>query len=359
MANYFKGLKVVELASVLAGPAVGLFFAELGAEVIKIENKRTSGDVTRKWKLPSENPDENISAYFFSVNWGKEHLFLDLREKEDLEKVLDLIREADIVISNFKAGSAKKLGLDYAALQKINSRLIYASISAYGKNDPRPGFDVAMQAETGWIYMTGEADGQPCKLPVALIDILSAHQLKEGVLVALLERMKTGKGSEVTVSLFDSSIASLANQASNYLNLGHVPQRMGSLHPNIAPYGEIVYSKDQKPLMISTGTEAHFRLLCKCLGIPELSIDERFNSNEKRLGNRKALGGYLSKAFSEFESEFILEKMNEYGVPVVPIKNLEEVFAQPETEGLLLENNHEGRIYKSVKTAIFKINSNN
>lgn len=360
MPNYFTDLKIVELASVLAGPAVGMFFAELGAEVVKIENARTGGDVTRNWKMPGEDPSSQTSAYFFSTNWGKEHLFLDLRKKEDFGQVLDLIREADIVLSNFKSGSAKKLGLDFGSLRKINPKLIYASITAYGKDDPRPGFDAAMQAETGWVFMNGEPGGQPCKLPVALIDILAAHHLKEGILVALIQRLKTGAGCEVTVSLFDAAVASLANQASNYLNLGHVPERMGSLHPNIAPYGEIFYTKDKLPLLLSTGTEAHFRALNECLERPGLSMDERFSTNALRLENRRALQKELTPLFKKFTAEELLLRFQKAKVPVVPIRNLAEVFALPQAKKMILkgfssETETCGVPSRRVRTAVFEL----
>lgn len=354
--NFFQGLKVIELASVLAGPAVGMFFAELGASVIKVENARTGGDVTRIWKLPQEDADSPSSAYFFSVNWGKEHVFLDLRQADDLAQLLGWVAEADLVISNFKAGSAEKMGLDAVSLRKLNPRLIYASISAYGKNDPRPGFDVAMQAETGWVFMNGVPGGQPCKLPVALIDLLSAHQLKEGILVALLHRERTGEGSEVHVSLFDTAIASLANQAANYLNLGQVPQRMGSLHPNIAPYGEIFLTKDGQPLLLSTGTDKHFQSLCECLGVKELPFDERFSTNALRLANRTALQLILKNAFAQQPAALLLDSFLERKVPVSPIRNLAEVFELTEAQGLVLEEGIEcGKTSKRVRTAVFEI----
>jgi len=201
----FKDLVVVELASVLAGPAVGMFFAELGAKVIKIENKKTNGDVTRNWKLAKEDARDEFSAYYHSINWGKEKMMLDLGSEEDYKRVIELVKTADIVISNFKADSAIKLKMDYESLKHYNPTIIYASVSAYGDHNPAPGFDAMIQAETGWVHMTGEKNGAPVKMPVALIDILAAHQLKQGVLIALLKRQKTGEGSYVSISLFDAS----------------------------------------------------------------------------------------------------------------------------------------------------------
>ena len=212
----FANLVVVELASVLAGPAVGLFFAELGATVIKIENPTTGGDVTRKWKHPSENKDLTTSAYYHNVNWQKDAHFLNAKVPEDYAEIIRHIEKADIVISNFRTSSAAKLKLDYDSLSRKFPKLIYGSITSYGLSDDRPGFDALLQAETGWMHLNGQADGPPTKMPVALIDLLTAHQLKEGLLVALIQKMKTGSGAHVTASLFDSAVSALANHCLLY-----------------------------------------------------------------------------------------------------------------------------------------------
>ena len=167
--DIFKGLKVIEFSSVLAGPAVGMFFAELGAEVIKIENATTGGDVTRGWKLPSESPDNPASAYFYSVNYGKKHVFLDVENSDDKLKMTELLRGCDVVISNIKTSSAERLQIDYNTLKRGNERIIYAQIYGYDEKDETPAFDVVLQAETGFMYMNGERGGQPVKMPVALI----------------------------------------------------------------------------------------------------------------------------------------------------------------------------------------------
>ena len=352
----FHHLKVIELSSVLAGPAVGMFFAELGADVLKVENKTTGGDTTRHWKMPSEDPTDPASAYFHSVNWGKRHVFLDLTQTADREQLMGWLKDADVVISNFKKGGGERLGLDFASLVQRNPRLIYASISAYGEDDLRPGFDVAIQAETGWMYMNGEADGPPVKMPVALMDLLAAHQLKEGILVALLQRERTGKGMEVTVSLFDTGVASLANQAANWLNLAHLPQRIGSRHPNIAPYGEVFYTKDNKPLIVSTGTEQQFRALCELLAAPQLGEDARFATNALRLQNRDALAEGLQAAFRHFDAVEILDNCHALQVPIAPIRNLKEVFELPAAQDLILEEKTaEGKTSKRVKSVVFKL----
>lgn len=352
----FKDLLVVELASVLAGPAVGMFFAELGAKVIKIENKSTKGDVTRSWKLPVEDPTDEYSAYYHSINWGKEKRLLDLRPGADQDEVLELIKKADIVISNFKANSASKLRMDYESLKGHNPKLIYAAITAYGDNNPAPGFDVMIQAETGWIFMNGEKNGPPVKMPVALVDILAAHQLKQGILIALLKRQTKGEGSFVSISLFDASVAALANQASNWLNANVLPQRMGSQHPNIAPYGDIFHTKDKVGIILGTGTQKQYEGLCECLNLNELKSDERFLTNSLRLANRVALNEYLEaaigeKAYTDFKTECAQKK-----ITIAPINNMEDVFNMPAAQELVLtEKLPNGDVARSVRTAVFKI----
>lgn len=352
-----ENLKVVELASVLAGPAVGMFFAELGAEVIKIENKRTGGDVTRHWKLPVEDREDPYSAYYHSVNWGKKTMLLDLRQPADYQQAIDLIKKADVVISNYKPGSAEELNLDADTLRKLNPALIYASISAYGEDDLRPGFDVVIQAETGWMSMNGEPAGPPVKMPVALMDILAAHQLKEGILVALLKRQQTGEGCQVSVSLFDAGVASLANQAANWLNAGHLPRRMGSQHPNIAPYGDIFPTADGVSIIVSAATEKQYRSLLDCLDISELKADERFADNTGRLRHRSILNEYLAAAFQKQVSGEILERCHAAEVPVAPIRNVAEVFELPAARDLILDSGlPDGRQSRRVRTAVFRFN---
>ncbi|MEM6964191.1 MAG: CoA transferase [Bacteroidota bacterium] len=354
--EFFKGLRVVELASVLAGPAVGMFFAELGAEVIKIENKSTGGDVTRQWKLPNEDKNAFHSAYFCSVNWQKRILLKDLTEKADRAEVLDLIRTADVLVSNFKPASAKKMGMDYESLCAINDQLIYAALTSFGKNDYTPAFDIVMQAEAGFLYMCGEPDRDPVRMPVALIDLLAAHQLKEGILLALLKRNETGKGSLVTTSLLESAISSLANQATNWLMGNKIPERMGSQHPNIAPYGDAFYTKDQLPIILAVGTQKQFEKLCEVLQREFLKNDNRFITNTLRVKNRKALNEELARAIQHFEREILLEALKKEGVPVGSIRNMKEVFELEQAQRMILEETlPTGDLTKRVKTVAFEI----
>ncbi|MCB0479049.1 MAG: CoA transferase [Crocinitomicaceae bacterium] len=349
----FNKLKVVELAGVLAGPSVGMFFAELGAEVIKIENERSGGDVTRSWKLASEDKSSKVSAYFCSVNYHKEYQFKNLKEQRDLDKVRDLIREADIVLVNFKKGDDVKLGLDYETLKKINPKIIYAAITGFGDESERIAYDLILQAESGFMSMNGQESNPPTKMPVALIDVLAGHQLKEAILIELLKQGENRKAVKLTVSLFDSALASLVNQASNYLMTGHVPKRIGSKHPNIAPYGEIFETQDGKLITFAIGSHTHFQKLCEYLGIGELANDHRFSFNQNRVANRLELFELLQNEISKKDSK-IVDELNQVGVPSARIKSLDEVFQSEEAQNLVLEENIDGVATKRVKSIVYK-----
>ncbi len=358
MQNQFlKGLKVVEFASVLAGPAVGMFFAELGAEVIKIENKTTGGDVTRGWKQPSEDPDSPISAYWCSVNWGKKLMLLDLNDPDDQKVATKVAATADVVISNFKPSSARRMGFDADTLRLENQRLIYAQLNSYtDPEDESPAFDAVLQAEAGFLYMNGEPDRPPVKMPVALIDILAAHQLKEAILLALLHRERTGEGSTVTTSLMESALASLVNQASNYLMTGHIPQRMGTRHPNIAPYGDTYPCADGQILLLAVGTERQFSQLCKVLGLENLLQTPDFQTNTARIKNREGLNILLEASISKMTLDDAMTKCRAFGVPAARIRDMKSVFEMPAAQDMVLEEKMaDGTLTKRMKTIAFKI----
>lgn len=349
-------IRVLELATVLAGPAVGMFLAELGAKVIKIENQTTQGDVTRTWKLSSEASDWAYSAYYCSVNWGKEILLMDLNQAENLTWLQEQVKSADIVLANFKPESARRMGLDYESLSALNPQLIYGEITGYGPNDDRPAFDMVLQAEGGFLYMTGEKGGAPVKMPVALIDLLAAHQLKEGILLALLQREQRGEGCKVSVSLYDAALASLANQATNWLIAGKIPQRMGTLHPNIAPYGELLECSDGGQIVLAVGNDRQFQQLCKTLKLDTLIQDERYLSNNQRVINRSSLHTQLQTQASQFEREVLLGMLHAASVPAGAVRNMQEVFAEPAAQDLLLHwELPDGTPVTSVKSTVFEI----
>lgn len=350
----FKELTVIELASVLAGPSVGVFFAELGAKVIKVENKKTGGDVTRSWKLASEDKSHPFSAYYSSVNWGKESWFMDLKNKQDRQKLDTAISKADIVIANFKPGDAKKLELDFEHLKKLNSKLIYGEITGFGTQN-RTAYDVVLQAESGFLSMSGTESGELCKMPVALIDVLAAHHLKEGLLLALLQQQLDNKALKVTVSLYDAALASLVNQGTNWIMGGHIAQPMGTLHPNIAPYGELFSCKDEKKIVLAIGTNRQFVNLCEVLQCEDTSSDERFLNNQLRVKNRRALSKELSTVIAHFNREELMQLLLEKQVPAGALRNMKEVFELPQAQFLLQEEVKEGETLKAVKSVVFKI----
>lgn len=344
---------VVELAGVLAGPSAGLFFAELGATVIKIENPKTKGDVTRSWKLKSEPAEEDTSAYYWSVNAGKEIIFLDLTIQHDLEKFYTLVKIADVLIANYKAGDDVKLKVDYATLHKLNPQLIYASVNGFGANSPRSAYDLILQAESGFMFMNGEKNSPPLKMPVALIDLLAGHQLKEAVLLALIKKYKTQQGSHISVSLLDAAIASLANQATNWLIAHQLPTAQGSLHPNIAPYGELFETKDQHLVTFAIGSDKQFGHLCALLKL-DISANANYSTNQQRVINREALFALLYEQIKQLTFKELFDTCLQYDIPIGKVRNLKEVFELPEAQGMLNQMIHKNKPLTSVQSIAFR-----
>ena len=354
MKQFFSNLKVIELAGVLAGPSVGVFFAELGAKVIKIENPKTKGDVTRSWKSVNENPNDKESAYYWSVNTGKEVLFLDLTNEIDLRKFYALIKEADVLITNFKKGDDVKLRISYSQLRTLNSQLILASISGFGTENTRTAYDLILQAEAGFMLINGEPNSDPVKMPVALIDLIAGHQLKEAILIALLEREKTKSGCHVDVSLFDAAVVSLVNQATNWLIGNHLPQAIGSLHPNIAPYGELFSTKDYHTITFAIGNDKQFMSLCELLDVNEIAKDEKFNSNQSRIQNRDELYEKLNIEVEKINFDDLYKQCLEKEIPIGKLRNLKEVFELPEAKALLKQFSVNGQTKTAVNSIAFK-----
>ena len=329
-------LKVLELASVLAGPSVGQFFAELGAEVIKVENVHTGGDVTRTWRVKEEKTDDR-SSYFCSVNWGKKSIALDLNSSEGRQIIYQLVKKSDIVIASYKYGDAEKLGVDYKTLSSLNPKIVYGQITGFGSNNPRVGYDAVIQAEAGFMFMNGEPGGASLKMPVALMDILAAHHLKEGILLALLQKNKNGKGDFVEVSLLQSAIASLANQASNWLVAGVIPQKQGSAHPNIAPYGEIFKTNDNHEILLAVGSDRQFKSLCRILEIPDTNSTP-YLTNELRVINRTGLSFLLERKIECFPLNELVTALKDVNIPFGIVKDMEDVFATSEAQPLLIQS---------------------
>ncbi|MEM1041229.1 MAG: CaiB/BaiF CoA-transferase family protein [Bacteroidota bacterium] len=337
----FADLVVLELASVLAGPSVGQFFAELGAAVIKVENPATGGDVTRRWTLPTEDAAAERSAYFAAANWGKQSVAIDLRRAEGQRLLRDLAAQADIVVSSYKPGDAAKLGADFETLAAANPRLLYAEVVGYPQGSPgsdRAGYDAVVQAESGFTFMNGEAGGPPVKMPVALVDVLAAHQLKEALLVGLLERERTGRGGRFTVSLFESAVASLANQATNWLTGGHAPQRMGSAHPNIAPYGTVFQTANGEGVVLAIGTDRQFAALGEVLEMDAIAGAPRFATNAQRVRNRPFLDLLLAERIAAWDRDRLLAALAERHVPAGAVNDLPAVFEQPAAQALVVRD---------------------
>ncbi|MBO2008200.1 CoA transferase [Siccationidurans soli] len=334
-------MRILELASVLAGPQVGQFFAELGAEVLKIESP--AGDVTRTWKTAAETAasseagDASVSAYFAASNWGKQSLILDLTTAPGQAELHRLAASADIILASYKPGDAEKLRADYATLSKANPRLIYGHLTGYGPDAPRAGYDAVLQAEAGFMHLNAAGPGQsPQKMPVAMVDLLAAHQLKEGLLTALYQREKTGRGALVQVSLLDSALASLANQAATYLVTGRDPQPLGSGHPSIVPYGTVYTAANGRQLVLAVGSDGQFRHLCLVLERPDWASNGRFATNAARVTHRAELEALLTERIAEVNGDELLAELERRAVPAGAVRSVGEALAQPSAQAMLL-----------------------
>lgn len=329
----YDGLRVLELARVLAGPWIGQILADLGAQVIKVESPE--GDETRRWGPPFlENADGSVAdaAYFHSCNRGKESLVLDFRTAADRKRAVELACEADVLIQNFKVGSLAKYGLDYPTLASRNPRLVYCSISGFGQQGryaDRPGYDFVAQAMSGLMDVTGEPGHPPQKVGVAVADIVTGLYGLVGVQAALAERARTGQGQHVDVALLDSTIGILANQAMNCLIGNLTPARMGNAHPNIAPYQE--FRTADGFIVVAVGNDAQFRCLCDALGCAPLAQDPRFASNGARVRNRAELEQALAPALAALRRADALARLEAAGVPAGPINTVAEALADPNT----------------------------
>jgi len=326
-------LKIIELASVLAGPSVGAFFAEFGASVIKVENPRTSGDVTRSWRTAGEQNTSDISAYFASVNFGKRSLALDISQQQGRAVLYALLGAADVIIASYKPGDAEKLGMAYPEVKKHNPSIIYGHITGYGNDSSRAGYDAIIQAETGFTSMNGT--NEMCKMPVALMDVLAGHQLKEAILMALWSREKTNKGCYIPISLYDSALSGLVNQASNFLNAGHVPKPLGSDHPNIVPYGTLYKCKDDQYIILAVGNDKQFAAL---MDILELEIAPKFETNHGRVQNREELKSVLADSLKSMDRDALLEKLHDASIPAGELNDMEHVFTNSAALNMVVEN---------------------
>ena len=339
MLSALSNLRVIELARVLAGPWAAQTLADLGADVVKVEHP-ARGDDTRAWgppylKPPGEQGNHGESAYFLCTNRNKRSIAIDFATREGSELVCDLVKTADIVIENFRPGALAKYGLDHESLMRDNPRLIYCSITAFGQSGPyhhRPGYDFAIQGIGGLMSLTGVADGEPgggpMKVGVAVTDLAAGLYGTIGILAAVNARHLTGRGQHLDLSLFDTQVAMLANQASNFLVSGVVPQRMGNSHPNVVPYQAFVTADGH--LIVAVGSDEQFRRLCEEIGRPELGRDDRFATNRGRVENRAVLIPELAAALRSRSTATWLERLEAAGIPAAPINTIDQVFAEPQ-----------------------------
>ncbi|MGL4235361.1 CaiB/BaiF CoA transferase family protein [Tabrizicola sp.] len=324
------GIRVVELARILAGPWAGQTLADLGADVIKVE--APEGDDTRRWGPPFvEAGGEKTAAYFHATNRGKRGVTCDFRTSEGQEVVRRLVADADVVIENFKVGGLAKYGLDWESLRKVNPRLIYCSITGFGQTGPyahRAGYDFIIQGMSGLMSVTGAADGQPQKVGVAVTDIFTGVYAATAILAALVQRGRTGEGQQIDMALLDVATSIMANQALNYLVSGKAPGLMGNAHPNLAPYA--VFDCKDGWLILATGNDGQYQRLCKVLGLADMAFAPKFMTNADRIANRAEMTARITEATKLWAKADLLAACEAEGVPAGPINDLAEVFADPQ-----------------------------
>jgi crotonobetainyl-CoA:carnitine CoA-transferase CaiB-like acyl-CoA transferase len=334
-----KGLKVVELARILAGPLIGQTLADLGAEVTKVESPE--GDDTRTWGPPFiEQDGVKSAAYFYSCNRGKTGLRADLKTPEGIEAVKALVKDADILIENFKVGGLAKYGLDFDNLHALNPKLIYCSVTGFGQSGPlahRPGYDFLLQGMSGLMSVTGEPDGSPQKVGVAVTDIVTGLYGTIGIMAAVEQRHSTGTGQHIDMSLLDCATALLANQNMNFLASDQSPNRMVNAHPNICPYD--VFETANGHIILAVGNDGQFKLCCHVLGLADTTLDGRFETNQLRVKHRDDLLPILSTAISKWQSDDLLAEMLLNNVPAGPINSVGENLSSEhiKARGLVVE----------------------
>ena len=330
MSAPLEGIRVIELARILAGPWAGQTLADLGADVIKVE--APEGDDTRRWGPPFiEAGGEKTAAYFHAANRGKRSITCDFRTSDGQEVVRRLVAEADVVIENFKVGGLEKYGLDYASLRRVNPRLIYCSITGFGQTGPyahRAGYDFIIQGMSGLMSVTGPADGQPQKVGVAVTDVFTGVYAATAILAALVQRGRTGEGQQIDMALLDVATSIMANQAMNYLASGKAPGLMGNAHPNLAPYA--VFDCKDGWLILATGNDGQYQRLCRILGLGDMAIDPKFLTNADRIANRAEMTDRITAATKTWAKADLLAACEAEGVPAGPINDMAEVFADPQ-----------------------------
>ncbi|AYE84968.1 CaiB/BaiF CoA transferase family protein [Sulfitobacter sp. D7] len=330
MTAPLAGLKVVELARVLAGPWAGQTLSDLGCEVIKVESP--AGDDTRQWGPPFVTRDEDVTAsYFHSTNRGKASVTVDFRTEEGQAQVKELLADADILIENFKTGGLAKYGLDYASMSAQFPKLIYCSITGFGQTGPyahRAGYDFIIQGMSGLMSITGEPDGLPQKSGMAITDIFTGVYASTAILAAVHQRHQTGVGQHIDMALLDCAVAITGNQAMNYLTTGKAPTRMGNAHPNLTPYE--VFECSDGHLIIATGNDGQYQRLCQLLGLDDMATAPEYLKNADRVANRPEMIRRLTGATRLRSRDDLLAACEAHGVPAGPINDMSDVMADPQ-----------------------------
>jgi crotonobetainyl-CoA:carnitine CoA-transferase CaiB-like acyl-CoA transferase len=336
-----RGVRVLDLSRVLAGPWATQTLADLGAEVIKVE-RPGAGDDTRAWGPPFTSSGD--AAYFTCANRGKRSVAIDMAVPEGAALIRDLAARSDVVVENFKVGGLKKYGLDWPSLQAVNPRLVYCSITGFGQTGPdahRPGYDYMIQAMGGLMSITGQPDGapgaEPMKVGVAVVDLFTGTYAATAILAALLHARATGEGQQIDLALFEVQAAMLANQAANFFVSGKAPGRLGNAHPNLAPYQP--FPTADGAIVVAVGNDGQFRSLCAAIGAPDLGADPRFASNAARLSHRSELTDLVSNCTRARTSHDWMAAFEAAGVPCGPINTVDQVFAEPQARarGLVVE----------------------
>ena len=321
------GVRVLDASRVLAGPYAAMMLGDLGADVIKLEHP-DGGDQTRAWGPPFVQGE---SAYYLSINRNKRSLALNIKTPEGREIFRRLVERSDVVIENFRPGALERLGLHYEALSRENPRLIWCSITGYGRQSPwaeRPAYDIALQAESGWMSITGEEGGEPVRIGVAIVDLFTAHYAVQAVLAALWARERTGRGQRIDMAMLDCGVASLTYMAQYYWATGEPPRRLGSRHPTIVPY-QAFPTLDGKYLVVAVGSQAIWERFCRAVGHPEWADDPRFADNAARVQNRTELEGLLVEVFRQKPLKEWLAILKEHDVPATPVNDLAAIWELP------------------------------
>jgi len=336
MTVALEGIKVVDLSRILAGPWASQMLADFGAEVIKIE-RPNKGDDTRFWGPPfikqATETQPPQAAYFHCVNRNKQSLALDISSAQGQQIIKQLIRESDVLIENYKVGGLKKYGLDYRSVKKLNPKLVYCSITGFGQSGPsahKAGYDAMIQGEGGLMSLTGQSDGDPMKVGVALVDIMTGLYSCNAILAALISRCKTELGQHIDIALLDVQMTTLANQGMNYLATGENPPRLGNGHPNIVPYQ--TFATCNGSLILAIGNDQQFEKFCQVAQCQDLAQDPRFMVNASRVEHRAELIPLLATILAAKNTETWVQLLEQVAVPCGPVNNLAQVFNHPQTK---------------------------